>query len=74
MNIKEDRIFQNYYLDEYSLEINSSKEACDKCELSDLCDRIADDVNDIGYCICLDKSEKYKHNHPTAYYKKTIQF
>ena len=25
---------------------------CDLCALADLCDRVADEMNDIQYCIC----------------------
>ena len=44
------------------------------CELSDECDRLADDLNNIEYCMCLSegciKDTQYKVKHPKAYFKK----
>ena len=48
---------------------------CDRCEISDSCDRIADDLNCIEYCICLDviKDKEYKDKYPESYFKKVDQ-
>ena len=49
-------------------------DACNFCELSDECDRLADDLNNIEYCMCLSdgciKDTQYKVKHPKAYFKK----
>ena len=66
--MKENRKFGEYYLDEYS--IKESENPCHLCELTDKCDQIADDLNKIDYCICLEYAKKYKETHPNAYYKK----
>ena len=66
------RLYRNFYLDEWdgpNLVIGS----CNFCELSDECDRLADDLNNIEYCMCLSKGvikdTEYKVKHPKAYFK-----
>ena len=72
-NMDKNRIYNGYYLNEWdgpSLFIG----ACNFCELSDECDRLADELNNIEYCMCLSKGIikdiKYKLEHPDAYFKK----
>lgn len=49
---------------------------CSLCDLSDECDRLADDLNNIEYCMCLSKgvikNTEYKKEHPDAYFKKMV--
>lgn len=46
---------------------------CMLCKLSDECDRLADELNDIEYCMCLSKGcikdTQYKVKHPNAYFR-----
>lgn len=67
------RLYHGFYLNEWdgpSLFID----ACNFCELSDECDKLADDLNNIEYCMCLSdgciKDTQYKVKHPKAYFKK----
>lgn len=67
------RIFNGYYLNNWGND-EIYYNPCDLCELSDECDRLADDLNNIEYCMCLStgiiKDNQYKLNHPNAYFKK----
>ena len=46
MNIDSNRLYHGYYLDEYEKGLFDKKiDPCDRCEISDICDRIADDLN-----------------------------
>ena len=71
-NINKDRLFNGYYLDEWG--INDAHDACELCELSEDCDKLANDLNNIEYCMCISKGVikdiKYKLEHPDAYFKK----
>lgn len=71
-NINKDRLFNGYYLDEWG--INGVHDACELCELSDDCDKLADDLNNIEYCMCISKGVikdiKYKLEHSDSYFKK----
>ena len=60
-----------YYLADYDPFVTTCKEACEKCELSDICDQLADDLNHIEYCICLHgiKDKKFKVSCPGAYFR-----
>ena len=44
-----------------------------RCELNDICDFIADELNDIKYCMCMSKGvikdTNYKKAYPLAYFK-----
>lgn len=65
---------EEYILDEgYPIDQLGTCHPCDKCELSDLCDRISDDLNKIEYTLCTDIEDKeYKINHPNAYFMKIV--
>lgn len=67
------RLYHGFYLNDWS-GTSEHFRACDFCELSDECDRLADDLNNIEYCMCLSdgciKDTKYKIKHPKAYFKK----
>ena len=70
------RLYHGYYLDKYEKGLFDKKiDPCDRCEISDICDRIADDLNCIEYCICLDgiKDKEYKDKYPESYFKKVDQ-
>ena len=56
---------QEYYLEECLEEIDNH---CSLCELNNLCDIIADDINHIEYCLCL--QIPYSLNHNNIYFKK----
>lgn len=66
------RLFHGFYLNDWNG--NGTNGSCDLCELSDECDRLADDLNNIEYCMCLSegiiKDIEYKEEHPDAYFKK----
>ena len=67
--------YHGYKLGEWGVnkinaEYELGKTPCDLCELCDLCDLIADDMNHIEYCICLEVNEDYKRSHPDAYFIK----
>ena len=71
--IDHNRLYHGYYLDEYEhglQYINSN--ACIECELEEHCDQIADELNLIEYCLCIDgiKDKEYKEKYPDAYFKK----
>ena len=70
----EDRVFHGYILEDDPNPPSNPKKTypCCKCELDSLCDRIADDLNHMEYCICLNgiKDKNYKKNHPNSYFKK----
>lgn len=71
-NYPKDRMFgPKYLLGNFNPNVNTSKEACELCELSDVCDQLADDLNHIEYCICLHgiKNKKYKVDCPGAYFR-----
>jgi len=71
MQIDNNRLYNGYYLDDWGV---NDKNPCNCCELSDDCDRLADDLNNIEYCMCLSKGvikdTEFKKNHPDAYFKK----
>lgn len=76
--IVEDRIFKGYLLDEWGTNkidgvYQLGCHPCDLCELTEECDRLADDLNHIEYCMCLSKGiikdTEFKKNHPDAYFK-----
>lgn len=73
------RIYNGYYLNDWGVNkidrvYQLGCHPCDLCELTEECDRLADDLNDIKYCMCLSKGIikdiKYKTKHPDAYFKK----
>ena len=63
------REFHGYLLDEYEGNTfqTHKKHPCELCELNDVCDRIADDLNNIEYFFCVRKSttnsKKIIHTH-----------
>jgi len=71
-NLDKNRLYKNYYLNVWG----DQKHSCVLCELSDECDRLSDDLNDIYYLMCTSpgiiKDVNYKKNHPNAYFKKII--
>lgn len=76
--IDKNRLYHGFYLEEWGVkkidgEYQLGNHPCFLCELSDECDRLADDLNDIEYCICLSegciKDIKYKVEHKDAYFK-----
>ena len=74
-NIDKDRLYHGFYLCEWEHGLEHiGKEACMLCELCDECDRLADDLNKIEYCMCLSKGvikdTEYKKKYPDAYFKK----
>lgn len=71
VELDKNRIFDKYYFDVYENNISTS-ESCSKCALSDLCDEMADTLNNIAYLLCehtiKDKTFKLRFNN--AYFKK----
>ena len=72
------RIYNGYYLNDWGVnKIDGAHQLCchpcDLCELSEDCDKLADDLNNIEYCMCLSKGiikdKQYKLEHPDAYFK-----
>lgn len=72
------RLYRNFYLEEWG--VNKIEGAyqlgchpCDLCDLCKECDKLADDLNNIEYCMCLSKGVikdvEYKVKHPDAYFK-----
>ena len=47
---------------------------CEKCELYDLCEKTADELNNIDYLLCQDviKDKTFKIEHPYAYFRKIV--
>ena len=79
MEINKNRLYQGFYLDEWGVnKIDGAYQLgchpCDLCDLTEECDRLADDLNHIEYCMCLSKGviqdTNYKKEHPDAYFKK----
>lgn len=71
-DLNKNRFFgPKYYLADYDPFITTPKDACKRCELSDVCDQLADDLNHIEYCICLHgiKDKKFKVNCQGAYFR-----
>lgn len=77
--IDKNRLFHGFYLNDWGVnKIDGAYQLCchpcDLCELSDECDRLADDLNNIEFCMCLSegiiKDIEYKEEHPDAYFKK----
>lgn len=72
MNINKDRLYNSYYLNVW--DDKSFENPCMHCELNDMCDRIADELNQIDYCMCISKNvikdTEYKVKNPKAYFKK----
>lgn len=64
------RTYCGYFLNEWDPDVDSP---CDKCELAEECDRLADDFG-LDYFMCLSKGvvkdDTYKKNHPKAFFKK----
>lgn len=64
------RKYKSFYLNEWD---NDTTNPCDNCELSQECDRLADDFG-IDYFMCLStgviKDVEYKKKHPKAYFKQ----
>lgn len=71
-SLDKNRLFKNYYLNDWG----DQKNSCILCELSDECDKLSDDFNNIYYFMCTStgviKDINYKKNHPNAYFKKII--
>lgn len=77
--LEKNRLYGDYYLDEWGInkidgEYQLGCDPCSLCELCDDCDRLADELDDISYCMCLSqgiiKDTEYKEKHPEAYFKK----
>lgn len=72
MNIDKNRLYNSYYLNVW--DDKSFENPCMRCELNDMCDSIADELNDITYCMCMSKGvikeTNYKKAYPLAYFKK----
>ena len=72
MKINKNRLYNGYYLNEWNNDLKQS--ACELCELTDECDKLADELNQIEYCMCLSKGiikdTEYKLKHNKAYFKK----
>lgn len=70
--MNKNRLYNGYYLSDWDGWGN--KDACERCELTKECDRLADELNDISYCMCQSlgviKDINYKKEHPYAYFKK----
>lgn len=66
------REFHGYLLDEYEGNTfqTHKKHPCELCELEDVCDRIADDLNKIEYFLCKEVNHKFKEDHPYAFFRK----
>jgi len=73
MEVNEDLMFHNYLLNDWGVG-EDNQHPCDLCELCEECDRLADDLNNIEYCMCLSrgviKDIQYKKDHPNAFFKK----
>lgn len=71
MNIDKDRLYNSYYLNVW--DDKSFENPCMRCELNDMCDRVADELNQIEYCMCMSKGvikdTNYKKTYPLAYFK-----
>ena len=83
MEYDKDRIVKigdkEYYLNDWGVNKNDDAyqldcDPCFLCDLCDECDRLADDLNNIEYCMCLSKGVikdiHYMEEHHTAYFKK----
>lgn len=70
------QVYHKYYLNDWDEESKVKFNPCDKCEVGDICDEIADTINNIEYCICLSKPsyKKYKESHPRSYFKVLNKF
>lgn len=72
------RLYHNFYLEEWGTnKIDGLYQlCCDPCSLCDLCkecERLADDLNNIEFCMCVSKGviedTEYKEKHSDAYFK-----
>ena len=72
MKTNKNRLYNGYYLNEWNNDLKQP--ACELCELTDECDKLADELNQIEYCMCLSKGiikdTEYKLKHNKAYFKK----
>lgn len=77
--MEKSRIFiynnEEYILaDGYPIDQLGACHPCDRCELSDICDKIADDLNKIEYTLCSEIEDKeYKDNHPNSFFQKNVK-
>lgn len=73
--LDQNRIFKTkdnqYYLDDEYVAKDFPIGACNFCALSDLCDQLSDELNNIEYCICLgeDRFKKIKLLNPKACFR-----
>ena len=72
MEYKEGRILtlgkKKYYLDQWDEEC---EHPCNKCELLDLCDNLADDLNKIDFQLCVKIDDlDYACNTKYTYFKR----